>query len=129
MGPMNRLLKKILMVVFAVFWCNPAAAWSYLEHSFLTDRSCYEVLKLTEHELSQTSDSDNQSLSAKYIALGLLCPTEWHTEYCVDRKKESCCDDDNIIGRKAGLLGVVFPSSLKVQALKYKNRKLSLTHP
>ena len=85
MGPMNRLPKKILLVVFIVFWSNPAAAWSYLEHSFLTDRSCYEVLKLTEHDLSQ--DGDNQSLGAKYIALSLLCPTEWHTEYCVDRKK------------------------------------------
>ena len=82
---MNRLPIKLLILIYSVIWSNPSSAWTYLEHSFLTDRSCHEVLKIIEHDLSM--NETNQTRSAKYMALRLLCPNTWQTEYCTDQKK------------------------------------------
>ena len=97
----NDVLMKMLIVIFAVTWSGPTHAWSYLEHSFLTDRSCNEVLKLTERELSK--DRTNPSLSAKYMALSLLCPNQWQTEYCSNGKNPTAYINSNIKKGQHGL--------------------------
>ena len=76
---------QLFISISIILWSQPASGWSYLEHSFTTDRSCHEVLNVIERDLSK--DNSNPSLSAKYIALSLLCPNEWQVEYCTDHKK------------------------------------------
>lgn len=62
-----------------------AFAFDYLEHSYFTDTACHRAQKqLAAHIEAHPDDVD---LKARYLALGLFCPTSWQPDYCADDEK------------------------------------------
>ncbi|MEC9464358.1 MAG: hypothetical protein VX834_01140 [Myxococcota bacterium] len=63
-----------------------ARAFDYLEHSFFGDRACSEAQIQLLDRLNTQSPHD-PDLLARYLALGLLCPSEWQEPYCLQEYK------------------------------------------
>lgn len=64
---------------------SPAQAFDYLEHSYFTDTACHRVqAQLATHIAAHPDDVE---LKARYLALGLFCPTSWQPRYCEDDEK------------------------------------------
>jgi len=66
---------------------EPAPAFDYLEHSYLTDRACFlaqtTLGKLLSAENAGAPDNEgHEFLAIRYLALSLLCPLRWDKPYC-----------------------------------------------
>jgi hypothetical protein len=65
------------VAVTSLFLGEPAAAFDYIEHSYLTDRAC----TFTQVQLGKTAPMSPE-LAARYLALSLTCPARWDKPYC-----------------------------------------------
>jgi hypothetical protein len=74
----------ILGFFFSLAFPLPANAWTYLEHSYLADRSCIEARRVLEKSLDANSSED---VVYRYMALNLVCPSQWEGSYCEDGHK------------------------------------------
>ncbi len=74
--------------VLALLWvggAQPAAAFVYLEHAWFTDRGCHAALdRLAQDPRLGTDDA----LTARYLALAVLCPTQPMQAYCKGDQKQ-----------------------------------------
>lgn len=97
----------IALVVFAWLMCaQPAQGFDYLEHSYFTDRACWQaqtsllaLLEASAPDSSKQNSSTPQTpddlhasqnyarLRARYLALALVCPERPAVYYCVDERK------------------------------------------
>jgi hypothetical protein len=64
-----------------------AQAFDYLEHSWFTDAGCRRAQQRLGRHVA--ANPDDEQLVAKYLALGLMCPAHWTTNYCADGRKQT----------------------------------------
>lgn len=76
------------MGILLVGWLAPGRgeAFDYLEHSYFTDYACHRVQRVLGERLVERPQ--DRALAARYLALGLFCPSEWRRPYCADGYKQ-----------------------------------------
>lgn len=91
---MRRLGLILVIACCLLLGVLPAQALDYLEHSFFTDRACWQAQKSLLPLLESLGDPQNlqqsqqhAELRARYLALALVCPERPAIFYCVDERK------------------------------------------
>lgn len=77
---------RVVVIFVACLIPTTAEAFDYLEHSWFTDAGCRRAQqRLGAHLRANPGD---EALVARYMALGLICPANWQTNYCEDKEKQ-----------------------------------------
>ena len=91
---MRRLGLMIVIACCLLGGIQPAQGLDYLEHSFFTDRACWQaqksLLSLLEQDHAPKSailSQQHAQLRARYLALALVCPERPAVFYCIDERK------------------------------------------
>ena len=82
---LHRFLPAIALVG-ALWWSADAHAFDYLEHSYFTDRACLETQRRAAKRIA--AGQAPEWMTARYLALALVCPKRWDRPYCVDGYKQ-----------------------------------------
>ena len=65
------------------------AAFDYLEHSYFADRGCLAAQRALAATLETLPEGpERESLTARYLALAVVCPRRWDRPYCLDGYKQ-----------------------------------------
>lgn len=85
---MRQVTRALLCACLSWFvWAPPAHAFDYLEHAFFSDEACARTQRalIAHHNASPFDDA----LTARYLALSLMCPERWERPYCEDGYKQA----------------------------------------
>lgn len=94
--------RRVASFLFAIFslWVvdiGDAKAFEYLEHSYLSDRACWQA----QGELAQLLEKrpDDAALQARYLAMAIACPERSPEQYCIDGQKAVTSQISRVGGR------------------------------
>ncbi len=83
---MIRSVIAILVTIgFLIMGTDDAHGFEYLEHSYLTDRACWEAQQKLAALLEKRPD--DRALRTRYLAMAIACPERSPGEYCADGDK------------------------------------------
>ena len=94
--------RDIIAVLFATAFFSLSTAgvahgFEYLEHSYISDRACWQA----QLELASLIEDrpDDKALRARYLAMAIACPERSPTEYCQDGEKTATAQLNRVTSR------------------------------
>jgi len=69
-------MHKTIILIFTLLFSPSLFSFDYLEHSYFTDKACWQT------QLQLASSLNTPREIANYLALAIYCPINWDKNYC-----------------------------------------------
>ena len=93
----HALLFAVAVSLAGIIIPSEARGFEYLEHSYFSDRACWQAQMELRTLLEERPD--DRALRSRYLAMALACPERSPDHYCIDEEKAVTAQINRVGGR------------------------------